>query len=144
MTGTDFSADRLMRRDVTGGNNQGNAVASLHMTIMMNRISTVADRQTMVRKVKHGKMTGMPAKDTIKLPKKVIQFTDAGEVTGNLPGEPLLVIIRPGVKPVTRVRMRTPSCAGISPSERIYPPVHVLFPVTTTCHPFYGKQSCLS
>lgn len=86
MTGTDFSADGLMRRDVTGGNNQGNAVASLHMTIMMNRISTVADRQTMVRKVKHGKMTGMPAKDTIKLPEKVIQFTDAGEVTGNLPG----------------------------------------------------------
>lgn len=28
MTGTDFSADGLMRRDVTGGNNQGNAVAS--------------------------------------------------------------------------------------------------------------------
>ena len=106
MTGTDFPADGLMRRDVTGGNNQGNAVASLHMTIMMNRISTVADRQTMVRKVKHGKMTGMPAKDTIKLPEKVIQFTDAGEVTGNLPGELLLVIIRPGVKPVTRVRMR--------------------------------------
>lgn len=52
MTGTDFSADGLMRRDVTGGNNQGNAVASLHMTIMMNRISTVADRQTMVRKAK--------------------------------------------------------------------------------------------
>ena len=35
MTGTDFPADGLMRRDVTGGNNQGNAVASLHMTIMM-------------------------------------------------------------------------------------------------------------
>ena len=67
MTGTDFSADGLMRRDVTGGNNQGNAVASLYMAIMMNRISTVADRQTMVRKVKHGKMTGVPAKDTIKL-----------------------------------------------------------------------------
>lgn len=27
MTGTDFPADGLMRRDVTGGNNQGNAVA---------------------------------------------------------------------------------------------------------------------
>lgn len=64
MTGTDFSADGLMRRDVTGGNNQGNAVASLHMTIMMHRISTVADRQPMVRKVKPGEMTGMPAKDT--------------------------------------------------------------------------------
>lgn len=94
MTGTDFSADGLMRRDVTGGNNQGNAVASLHMTIMMNRISTVADRQPMVRKVKHDEMTGMPAKDTIKLTEKVIQFTDAGEVTGNLPWELLLVIIR--------------------------------------------------
>lgn len=52
-------------------------------------------------------MTGMSAKDTIKLPEKVIQFTDAGEVTGNLPWELLLVIIRPGVKPVTRIRMRT-------------------------------------
>ena len=90
MTGTDFPADGLMRRDVTGGNNQGNAVASLHMTIMMNRIGTITDRQPMVRKVKHGKMTGMPAKDTIKLTEKVIQFTDAGEVTGNLnrPGNP--------------------------------------------------------
>ena len=107
MTGTDFSADGLMRRDVTGGNNQGNAVASLHMTIMMNRISTVADRQTMVRKVKHGEMTGMPAKDTIKLTEKVIQFTDAGEVTGNFSGILLQVIIRLGVKAVTRIWMRT-------------------------------------
>lgn len=106
MTGTDFSADGLMRRDVTGGNNQGNAVASLYMAIMMNRISTVADRQTMVRKVKHGKMTGVPAKDTIKLTEKVIQFTDAGEVTGNLSGILLQVMIRLGVKSVTRIRMR--------------------------------------
>lgn len=87
MTGTDFSADGLMRRDVTGGINQGNAVASLHMTIMMNRISTVADRQPMVRKVKHSEMTGMPAKDTIKLTEKVIQFTDAGEVKTSPVGE---------------------------------------------------------
>lgn len=50
MTGTDSSADGLMRRDVTGGNNQGNAVAPLHMTIMMNRISTVADRQPIPRR----------------------------------------------------------------------------------------------
>ncbi|MFA2170256.1 hypothetical protein ACD968_25245, partial [Escherichia coli] len=56
--------------------------------------------------VKHGKMTGMPAKDTIKLTEKVIQFTDAGEVTGNLSGILLQVMIRPGVKPVTRVWMR--------------------------------------
>ncbi|EYB50233.1 hypothetical protein BU65_19680 [Escherichia coli] len=54
----------------------------------------------MVRKVKHGEMTGMPAKDTIKLTEKVIQFTDAGEVTGNLSGILLQVMIRPGVKPV--------------------------------------------
>lgn len=106
MTGTDFSADGLMRRDVTGGNNQGNAVASLYMAIMMNRISTIADRHPMVRKVKHGEMTGMPAKDTIKLTEKVIQFTDAGEVTGNLSGILPQVMIRPGVKPVTRIRMR--------------------------------------
>lgn len=106
MTGTDFSADGLMRRDVTGGNNQGNTVASLYMAIMMNRISTIADRHPMVRKVKHGEMTGMPAKDTIKLTEKVIQFTDAGEVTGNLSGILLQVMIRPGVEPVTRVRMR--------------------------------------
>ena len=106
MTGTDFPADGLMRRDVTGGNNQGNAVAPLHMTIMMNRISTVADRQPMVRKVKHGKMTGMPAKDTIKLTEKVIQFTDAGEVTGNFSGILPQVMIRLGVKAVTRIRMR--------------------------------------
>ncbi|GJH97406.1 hypothetical protein ECZC10_52540 [Escherichia coli] len=30
ITGTDFPADGLMRRDVTGGNNQGNAVAPAH------------------------------------------------------------------------------------------------------------------
>ena len=65
MTGTDFPADGLMRRDVTGGNNQGNAVASLYMAIMMNRISTIADRHPMVRKVKHGEMTGMPAEQRL-------------------------------------------------------------------------------
>lgn len=57
MTGTDFSTDGLMRRYVTGGNNQWHTVASLHMTIMMNRIGTVADRQPKARKVKHGEMT---------------------------------------------------------------------------------------
>ncbi|MFA2462738.1 esterase-like activity of phytase family protein, partial [Escherichia coli] len=31
MTGTDFSTDGLMRRYVTGGNNQWHTVASLHM-----------------------------------------------------------------------------------------------------------------
>ena len=100
MTGTDFSAEGLMRGYITGGNNQGHAVASLHMTIMMNRISTVADRQPMVRKVKHGEMTWVSAKDTIKLTKKVIQFTDAGKITGNFSGILLQVIILPGVKPI--------------------------------------------
>ena len=107
MTGTDFSTDGLMRRYVTGGNNQWHTVASLHMTIMMNRIGTVADRQPKARKVNHGEMTWVPAKDTIKLAKKVIQFTDAGEVTGNFSGILLQVIIRLGVKAVTRIWMRT-------------------------------------
>ncbi|PSY79483.1 hypothetical protein C7B06_13555 [Escherichia coli] len=39
MTDTDFFADGLISRYVTGGNNQGNAVASLHTSLAYQIVS---------------------------------------------------------------------------------------------------------